>query len=363
MSSEDFSIERLRRFEPKISLSEENFEELLNDLSNLYPVWIAPLVLLFEGKADNTIDVYGRALADFFTFTSKQPDQVTWHDVVGFKRFLLEDVGNSPKTVESKLGGVSSYFSKLGEPIGPDGEPLVRHNPVDPVDLTDLHEADSQNSNPTSLDDFTAITKEIDRTTEKGSRDWVLLHWIALCGHRRFEVATLTGSDLWKSNSGDWIYSYPKKGHGRKEKVIPDLILKWLREYLQKSGRSLEELYGDEGVFISSASNRKDLCLEDGQEFFPPIDPGTLSWVLKSYAGEAEGVDPDEVTPHGLRHLGAQILERLTNDPREVQKLLDHQTVETTEIYLRGLQEQNYENFDIMSDYLDQERGDDEDAA
>lgn len=351
-SDKDLTLERVKKKAPVVDLCHDRFDEFLVDLDKWSEKWLEPIILWLQGLADNSVDAYLRGFADFSAYIGKSPDEVTWRDIIAFKTHLLEDVGNAPKTVLNKIGAVSSYFNTLGKPIGPNGDPLVPHNPVDPVDLSQLRAKAKSDSNPTSLDDFVQILDEIDRDIEKGARDWVLLNWITLCAHRRHELAKLKGEDLRKGPDGSIIYEYPLKGSGTKEKVIPKVIEEWLREYLQLSGRSLEGLDDKEGVFISTAANRDVICRETEGDFYPPIDPGAIGYVLKSYARSADGVDPDDVIPHGLRHLGAYILEELSNDPREVQKLLDHQSVATTETYLRGLKEQRYENVESMREFL-----------
>ncbi len=67
-----------------------------------------------------------------------------------------------------------------------------------------------------------------------------------------------------------------------------------------------------------------------------PLTGEAVAQALKRHA-DAAGLDPDQVTVHGLRHLGAELCHRASGDARETQRLLDPQRSDTTAVYLKQL--------------------------
>jgi integrase/recombinase XerD len=76
-----------------------------------------------------------------------------------------------------------------------------------------------------------------------------------------------------------------------------------------------------------------------------------VAQALKRYAAET-GVDPDSITIHSLRHLGAEPYYAASGDVHETQRFLDHARLETTSIYLQQLTGEDHRHRQAMANKL-----------
>jgi site-specific recombinase XerD len=126
------------------------------------------------------------------------------------------------------------------------------------------------------------------------------------CGLRMAEVTRLRPSDLAQDKT------YLKvKGKGSRERIVPVVAdLKRILTGINQDGKWL----------FPSRNKKKDGCLTDVRK---PL----LTAKLKA------GIDK-RITPHMIRHSFASHLLESGTDIRIIQKLLGHQSVVTTQIYL-----------------------------
>jgi integrase len=82
-----------------------------------------------------------------------------------------------------------------------------------------------------------------------------------------------------------------------------------------------------------------------------PLTGEAVAQALKRYAAEA-GVDPDSITIHSLRHLGAELYYAASGDVHETQRFLDHVRLETTSIYLQQLTGEEHRHWQAMANKL-----------
>jgi integrase len=86
----------------------------------------------------------------------------------------------------------------------------------------------------------------------------------------------------------------------------------------------------------------------EGEE---PLTGEAVAQALKRYAAEA-GVDPESITIHSLRHLGAELYYAASGDVHETQRFLDHKRLDTTSIYLEQLTGQEHKHWQAMAKKL-----------
>ena len=123
-------------------------------------------------------------------------------------------------------------------------------------------------------------------------------------------------------------------GKGGKERLVPlgEESLHWLRRYLDEArGR----LAGGQAVPLGA---------EGGMPLFfgparLPLSRQQFWGLVKRYAAAA-GIDPERVSPHGLRHSFATHLLNRGADLRALQMLLGHASLSTTQIYTLVAREQ-----------------------
>lgn len=334
----------------RIEIRSETYEDLIEVLGGPDAAETRLLLHYFDGKSEHTIDSYGRALAEFFSLVDKPPREVTRDDLLAYKRYCLEHRDNSPATVKGKLYAISAYFEEGLQPESATGDPLWDHNPVRTLSMKDLEVSRYSNANRIRLSEYRKIRNQFDSESEKGARDLLLFDGYVFLGHRSTAWSQLTVGDFWFAN-GQLFYEFDCKWENEpQEGVVPPPLLDRLEAYLKKSGRFLgstleetvEALSDQEALFVSASRNRESLRDRDGRDHHTAIHPNTPRDVLKGYGKQAPGVDPDELTVHGLRDLSANLVDQQTDDVRDVQEHLNHRYFRTTELYLE--QQEDPEN-------------------
>lgn len=287
----------------------------------------AALATWLQSKAATTRHLYGIALRGFFRFVDKHPKAVTGLDVERWKEYLRER-GYADTTIDQRLSALSSYYVHLQQP-GADGTPLLDHNPAEDVERY-------QHVRKVSAGQFRRILDVIPVDTEKGARDRAMFLFYVLCARRRSEVVNLRGRD--PRVEGERVkYRARLKRDKAKWKELPPPVWDAIRRYLDLADRGLTD---DGAVFTATV---------DGGE---PLSGDAVAYALKGYAAEA-GLDPDEVTISGLRHLGAELFYQASGDLRETQRFLDHAQPGTTRMYLEKLGIEGHRRWRAMADALD----------
>ena len=82
-----------------------------------------------------------------------------------------------------------------------------------------------------------------------------------------------------------------------------------------------------------------------------PLTAEAVAQALKRRA-EASGVEPDAVTVHSLRHLGAELYHEASGGLRETQRFRDHARLETTSIYMEQLTGEEHPHWQAMANKL-----------
>jgi integrase/recombinase XerD len=171
-----------------------------------------------------------------------------------------------------------------------------------------------------------------------------------LCARRRSEVVQLRGRDL-RVEPARVTYRTRLKGGKTAWKELPPPVWQAIRHYLDIAGR---ELVGDEPLFIATTDAGqylRDYYGAPEPEGDEPLTGEAVAQALKRYAAQA-GVDPDSITIHSLRHLGAELYYAASGDVHETQRFLDHARLETTSIYLEQLTGQEHKHWQAMANQL-----------
>jgi len=167
-----------------------------------------------------------------------------------------------------------------------------------------------------------ALLNAPDDAAPIGLRDRAMLELMYACGLRVSELVNLPTTAV---NLRQGVLRVT--GKGGKERLVPlgEEAQHWLERYL--------------------AQSRPQLA---GKRTLPPLFLGTRGeaptrqqfWSLvKRYAAVA-GIDPQRVSPHGLRHSFATHLLNHGADLRALQMLLGHSSLSTTQIYTLVAREQ-----------------------
>ncbi len=166
-----------------------------------------------------------------------------------------------------------------------------------------------------SASDVKRLLDQVDHSTPTGLRNRVAVELMLRCGLRVGEVSSLRRQDI------DWDNGQiaVRSGKGAKDRMVPadPGTLTWLRRWDQ-------ERNGHAQFFLHTIKQGRT------RQF----SVRGIQGAVKKYVRRAElDADPDNVTPHTLRHTYATQLLDEGFSIREVQELLGHERIETTEIY------------------------------
>jgi len=267
-------------------------------------------VAVEKGYSPHTVAAYRSDLDQFLLYLVDE-DVSDWQEVGRsyIERYVQYLVGRTyaSSTVSRKIAAVKSFFHFLvAEGVvkdtptrAVDSPPVKRHipHPLSPEEVARLLNAPSQASN-----------------TPRALRDRALLELMYATGMRVSEVISLDVDALDLEDG-----SVRCVGKGDKERIIPlhEYACDVLRIYLEKGrGRFLRDP-GERALFLSHLGL--------------PLTRQGLWLLVKEYAAEA-GITKN-VTPHTLRHSFATHLLDGGAGLREVQKLLGHTSIASTQVY------------------------------
>jgi integrase/recombinase XerC len=149
-----------------------------------------------------------------------------------------------------------------------------------------------------------------DIKTLPGTRDYAILVTLGFTGLRLQELVQLSLNDLDFEQSTLRVY-----GKGAKERIVPmnRLVADALVNYLDR--RPLSE---DKAVFLNRYGKR--------------LSGRMVENIVKKYVRKA-GIDKSKISPHKLRHTFATLLHMRDVDLLEIQALLGHTSITSTQIY------------------------------
>ncbi len=257
--------------------------------------------------ADNTIAAYGRDMQKFVAWLGKRKlSQLKVGDLTEFIGHLQESE-LAPASIARNIVAIRTFFKYLQL------EGVVTENPAELLATQKMWQRVPGVLTRRQIDEFLSAPRKSDRFWQ---RDIAMLEVLYATGCRASEVCSLRVRDL----------SFDERhlrceGKGGKQRMVPigtaaiDAVKRYLvdlrGELAEKSPHPPEELF-------LSRSGR-------------PLDRVQLWRLVKHYAIRA-GID-DSISPHSLRHSFATHLLAGGADLRQVQEMLGHASIQTTQIY------------------------------
>lgn len=311
--------------------------------------YLAALATWLEGKTANTRRSYQAAIEGFFGYVGgKHPKAVTVLDVARWKEELKQRCGDA--TVAQRLSALSSYYAYLQKQPGDNGKPLSEYNPVGGVGRGDLEVNPYDRARKLSARDFRRVLKAINTSTEAGARDKALFLFYVLCGRRRSEVVNLRGGDL-RLDGQKVLYRVRLKGGRVKWKELPPPVWDAIRRYLDLAGRKLTDNAPVFTATVDAGDHLRSYYGVPEPDRETPLTGEAVAQAFKRYLAKAD-LDPDTVTLHSLRHLGAELYHEASGDVRQTQLFLDHAHLDTTQIYLEHLTGEEHKHWQAMINKL-----------
>ena len=257
--------------------------------------------------AENSIAAYGRDLKRLIEWLGKRRlDSIRVGDLTEFME-TLQRSGLAPASISRCIVAVRTFFKYLQL------EGIVTENPAELLAAQKMWQRMPGVMSQFQVDAFLSAPRKTDAFWQ---RDVAMLEALYATGCRASEVCSLCLRDL------SLEQKYLKcTGKGGKQRMVPigtqaiDAIQRYIKELRGELAAKQPKPY--EELFLSRS----------GQ----PLDRIQLWRLVKQYAARA-GIDAD-ISPHSLRHSFATHLLAGGADLRQVQEMLGHASIQTTQIY------------------------------
>lgn len=263
-----------------------------------------------KGLSENTILSYGSdvsKLADYFkSININNPLKAEINDISEFI-YQIAKIGYNAKSQARLLSGIRSFYNYLL---------LEGYLESNPAELVETPKIQRNLPDVLSVKEIDSLIYAIDRSTIEGERNRVILETLYGCGTRVSELINLQVSDLFLDENIIRV-----RGKGNKERYIPLAdetisIIKYYLEYIRYNFPSKKN--EDDTLFVNRRGNR-----------ITRVMIFTIIKKLKETIGSSK-----KISPHTFRHSYATHLLEGGADLIDIQQLLGHASIATTEIYL-----------------------------
>lgn len=281
-----------------------------------------------KGCSSNTIAAYQNDLTQFHAFLAERGPLkgaadwsiVTRDHLVNYI-FFLKEREYASATVARKVAAMKSFCHFL---LRTD---VIADDPAEELDSPKVRKQLPNTLTPDEVDRLLAMPTRSGQTP-KALRDVALLEVLYATGMRVSEVAQVTLDDL--DLEGGTVRCV---GKGNKERVMP--------LYAEAVGAVQAYLERGRPALVGGDAQERTLFLNPRGE---RLTRQGLWLIIKGYAREL-GL-ADRVTPHTLRHSFATHMLNGGAGLREVQKLLGHANISTTQVYTHISRERLREVYD-----------------
>ena len=267
-----------------------------------------------KNHSSNTIDSYLLDIKSFEKYLIKRKisfkETVNRPDVIKKYFRYLSRSKISPRSIKRKFSSLSSYFLYLID------RKVIKKNPLNGIYTPMLIK-----KLPVilSVDEIKKIFKQSENTDNEllGLRDRCIIELLYSCGLRVSELCELKINNI--QFDANVIRFF---GKGNKERIIPLTFYakEWLEKYLYQSRQILSNRKTSDQKYVFLSNNGKRLTR------------AAVWQSIKKYVNAA-GITKS-VSPHTFRHSFATHLIDGGANLIEIQKLLGHSDISTTEIYV-----------------------------
>ncbi len=257
--------------------------------------------------AENTVDAYARDLSRFFQWLGSQRlPELRVSDLARYPAWLAEQ-SLAPKSVTRHVASLKVFFRFLQL------EGALTDNQAELLGTQKLWQRVPEVLSEKQVDKLLTAPRKYDPWW---LRDRAILELLYATGARVSELATLKCCDVHLKER--YVVCH---GKGDKQRIVPlgDQAIAAVRTYLEEQRPRLASRREDASEWLILSPRGRPLRRERIWE------------LIKRYAARA-GI-PSEISPHSLRHSFATHLLAGGADLRQVQELLGHASIATTQIY------------------------------
>ncbi len=273
-------------------------------------------VLLNGVSNENTRRAYSRALQKFMAWYSTKGFADVSRQVMNQYRAELEASGAATASVNQELSALRRMLRNAAAAGFVD-----REKAHEAAQVTNTRALGTRAGNWLTPEQAMALLLAPDESKLKGKRDRAILAVLVGCGLRREELVTQNVEDI-QMREDRWVIPH-LVGKGKRVRLVP--VPAWVKERLDAWTRAgeIRERRIFRAVRKNGVLSRESLS-------------ATAIWQIVLKHAHAAGIP--HLTPHDLRRTCAKLCRRLGGELEQIQFLLGHSSIKTTEDYLGGEQ-------------------------
>lgn len=256
----------------------------------------------------NTIEAYMRDVGQFRSFVERHYDILPGEvDSTHIEAFMSEvyDRGIKAASQARMLSGIKSFYTflQIAE--------ITDHSPTEFIDTPRLGRKLPE---VLTVEEVDATIATIDLSTPQGHRNKAMLETLYSCGLRVSELVSLRLGDLFFDDGFIRV-----TGKGNKQRLVP----------LSEAARRNIEIWLEQRSHMKIEPRCSDVVFlnRNGRKL-----TRVMIFTIIKQAAQAAGITK-HVSPHSFRHSFATHLLEGGASIRQVQELLGHESILTTEIY------------------------------
>ncbi len=277
-------------------------------------------IRLERGLSANTVESYMRDVGNFGQFVAQRyataPYDVEQLHIDDYMSELY-DMGLCNSSTARILSSIKSLY-----------EYLLVEGEIDqsPADLVEPPKLSRHLPDLLSIEQIDRIIESIDSATTKGVRDRALIELLYSCGLRATEAVTLRLNDLFFEEGYVRVV-----GKGDKQRLVPlsEVARQRIELYLEHRDNKQREV---DTLFLNNRGAALTRVM--------------LFTIVRQAAQRADITS--KVSPHTFRHSFATHLLEGGASIREVQEMLGHESITTTEIYTHVSRSHLREALDLL---------------
>lgn len=274
---------------------------------------------LERGRSLKTVESYGHYLSRFAEWLDGQGinliSDLTEDHILKFRQYLnrlpqKDGTSLSKNTQNYHIIAIRAWLKFLNR---------YGQSTISPEKI-DLAKTGDRQIQFLESDELERLLAQPNPNHEQGLRDLAILYTLFSTGLRVSELASLNRDQI-NLERGEFAVM----GKGRKERIVflsQDATL-WIDKYLKS------RFDDDPAVFIRFKDSANDADITETKSL--RLTPRSIERIVKAYAKKAGIVK--KVTPHTLRHSFATDLLINGANIRDVQSMLGHASLNTTQIY------------------------------
>jgi integrase len=255
--------------------------------------------------------MYGKALDDFFDWREGQGRPPFTRASVQAHRVELQTRGYAPSTINQRLAAIR----KLAREAAANG--LLDAETAAAIDqVPGIRQQGNRAGNWLTKEQAESLINLPDATILKGKRDRAILAMLVGCGLRRAEATSLTVADI-QQRDNRWVLVDLRGKHGR-IRTVPVPV--WVK-------RAIDDWMGAAGIThgrVLRSMNRHGRITRDS------LSAQAILAMVGDY-GHSLGLT---IKPHDLRRTCAKLCRSAGGELEQIQLLLGHASIQTTERYL-----------------------------